>query len=55
MRAVPFYSSVFESEKSVVSAHSNVVSGMNFCAALADDNVARQYKFSAELLYAAAF
>ena len=51
--AVPLDDAVCEREERVVSAYADVLSGVDFRAALAEDNVAGQNVFAAELLDAA--
>ena len=50
MRAVPLYYAVRKGEEGVVSAHADILSGVDFRAALAQDYVAGQDVFAAVFL-----
>lgn len=54
MSAVPFYYAVRKGEQRVVPAHADILSGVDFRSALAEDNVARQDIFAAVFFDAAA-
>ena len=54
MRAVPLYYAVRKGEEGVVSTHADILSGVDFRAALAQDYVAGQDVFAAVFLDAAA-
>ena len=53
MRAVPLYVAVNKSVQSVVATHADIFARVDFCAALAQNDVARNNVFTAELLDAA--
>ena len=53
VRSVPLYSSVNEGEEGVIPSHSDVLSGVDFRAALAEYYVASQNVFVAVFLDAA--